>query len=583
MYKKNDEFKKIDTLDPSFISYLEQLYTSLTVQQKIIVWQILSSSICPSEDSFNMYVTGGAGCGKSFAIRVARLVLYLRLGNDSVAVCSPTGLAARNVEGQTLHKLFKLKFNESMSNAIANIMVEGPNTSYYSKLEVKLKVLIIDEISLLTGSDLDDLNRCLIELKRTNKPFGGLFVLLAGDHLQLPPIVDGSKKQDKDNFKKYFFEAEIFQSGFSVYYLKQNMRQGTQFGNFVDICNRARRGELTQDDCDYVNNQCGRNIPKEYMLAAKDAADATFRKEMETIDGARTLGIKITSNYLENRVGNGHNETRNNNLRTRIETFRMAEELRKSFDDATVDAEPLVITIEKLEEAEFNKLFSVRFERREGITTFEARDFDQHGSSLDNISADLKAATEIVTGLPSVLNLTKGKRVLVTYTGVSHWLVKNMLGVVENFDANYIQIRPIINGFPTSKAISISRKKLEFRSCYQESKHFKRIGNYRSVETLKCYSRMQFPIVANTIVNIFVIQGQTGRGFPILFVNERMHKKDGQGVLYVAMTRHADPRYFATLHKIVPADAVCDLQCKEFDNLLLQEINDFGFMIYKVP
>ena len=128
----------------------------------------------------NLFITGKAGTGKTTLLRQ----VTEEYKNECVVV-APTGVAAINAAGVTIHSLFSL-----------DIGVQEPDKPFDWKLPSskkailrKIKLLIIDEISMVRCDLMDAIDRRLRSVKKTKLPFGGVQVLMFGDMMQLPPVV----------------------------------------------------------------------------------------------------------------------------------------------------------------------------------------------------------------------------------------------------------------------------------------------------------------------------------------------------------------------------------------------------------
>ncbi|MBF0431719.1 MAG: AAA family ATPase [Fibrobacteria bacterium] len=179
-----------------------------------------------------IFVTGGAGTGKSTLISYLKKTLIMRM-----AVCAPTGVAALNVGGVTLHSLFLLP-----PHIIQLHDIHLPkNRSLYTKLDL----LIIDEVSMVRPDILDGINLFLQKARKNNKPFGGVNVLCIGDLYQLPPVVNN---HDFPILKQMGYETEFF---FSAHCLRDTelvpvvltriFRQRDE--NFTRLLNNIRVGK----------------------------------------------------------------------------------------------------------------------------------------------------------------------------------------------------------------------------------------------------------------------------------------------------------------------------------------------------
>ena len=147
-----------------------------------------------------VFVTGNAGTGKSTLISYLRNVLKKRL-----AVVAPTGVAALNARGVTIHSFFHLppRIHEDGDIKVAN------DPALYEKLEL----LIIDEVSMVRADLLDSVDLFLRRNRRDSSPFGGVQLLLVGDLFQLPPVVTDDARevlQSRGYDSPYFFSSFSF-------------------------------------------------------------------------------------------------------------------------------------------------------------------------------------------------------------------------------------------------------------------------------------------------------------------------------------------------------------------------------------
>jgi len=152
----------------------------------------------------SLFITGKAGTGKS------TLLNYFRSQTDKkVAVLAPTGVAAVNIKGQTIHSFFNFKPN------ITPQTVKHLKEKKQKRIYQKLDALIIDEISMVRADLLECVDKFLrLNGKNPAKPFGGLQMIFIGDLYQLPPVVTSQEKNIFSSYYQtpYFFSANVFKS-----------------------------------------------------------------------------------------------------------------------------------------------------------------------------------------------------------------------------------------------------------------------------------------------------------------------------------------------------------------------------------
>ena len=194
----------------------------------------------------NLFITGRAGTGKS------TLLSYFRgTVKKKVAVLAPTGVAALNVEGQTIHSFFKFK-----SDVTVESVKEQPlrSTNLYNKVEA----IIIDEVSMVRADLLDCVDTFLRRQRQSNLPFGGVQMIFIGDLYQLPPVVT---RQELGVFSHqlydspYFFSSKSFQNfKLELIELDKIYRQTDE--KFIETLNKVRVNTMTMNDFAYLNTRC---------------------------------------------------------------------------------------------------------------------------------------------------------------------------------------------------------------------------------------------------------------------------------------------------------------------------------------
>lgn len=193
-----------------------------------------------------IFVTGGAGTGKSTFIEWLNTSF-----SGQVLKSAPTGIAALNIGGKTVHSLFRLAPKFITEEDITIIPQK------FLKVYTQSKVVVIDEISMVTSNMLDAINLFLQKNMRNKKPFGGKTVVIVGDMFQLPPIVSNhtSDVYYKIYDTAYFFGAKVMQDiNFEFIELQKVRRQNDQ--TFIDVLSNIRVGKDIQASIDIINSRC---------------------------------------------------------------------------------------------------------------------------------------------------------------------------------------------------------------------------------------------------------------------------------------------------------------------------------------
>ena len=189
----------------------------------------------------NVFLTGSAGSGKTYTLN--QYIDYLRARRVPVAVTASTGIAATHMNGTTIHSWSGIGIKDELSDR------DLTNLSRKQFLADRLKdtaVLVIDEISMLHAKQLNLVSQVLKHIRKNDKAFGGIQVVVAGDFFQLPPI--GSKGES--NREKFAFMSEAWlDARFHICYLSEQHRQVSEAANggldLDDILNQIRRQEVT--------------------------------------------------------------------------------------------------------------------------------------------------------------------------------------------------------------------------------------------------------------------------------------------------------------------------------------------------
>jgi len=165
----------------------------------------------------NIFLTGAPGSGKTYLLN--QYIRYLYDYHVKVAVTASTGIAATHLQGVTIHSWSGMGIKDSLSAEDLEHILKKKLIKHHYK---NTKTLIIDEISMLHGYQLDMVDRIARHMLKPDEPFGGLQVILCGDFFQLPPVSTASSKEIR-----FAFEADAWSNGnFHVCYLQEQHRQG---------------------------------------------------------------------------------------------------------------------------------------------------------------------------------------------------------------------------------------------------------------------------------------------------------------------------------------------------------------------
>ncbi len=206
----------------------------------------------------NVFLTGKAGTGKSTFLRYICNNL-----NKKHVVLAPTGVAAVNVGGSTIHSFFQMPLRpvppDDVDYSINAIKKSGKLSRLKRKLISELDLIIIDEVSMVRPDMIDFIDRTLRAIRgKRGVPFGGAQLLLVGDIFQLEPVVTADTKAILANYYPdfFFFNAHAYQSANLVSIeLKKIYRQTDS--QFINMLDRIRMNEMTAEDLSSLNARVG--------------------------------------------------------------------------------------------------------------------------------------------------------------------------------------------------------------------------------------------------------------------------------------------------------------------------------------
>ncbi|MBI4706381.1 MAG: AAA family ATPase [Candidatus Omnitrophica bacterium] len=217
-----------------------------------------------------LFITGKAGTGKS------TLLKYFKANTGKkIIVLAPTGVAAINVGGQTIHSFFRLPPKFIQKDTIKRLRDRG--------LIENLDMVIIDEVSMVRSDLMDGIDHALrLNRGKMKAPFGGVQMVFFGDLFQLSPVVQNEAREilEERYSSPYFFSAKVFDD-FNIRPLELSTIYRQKDSSFMELLNRVRNKEHTKEDLKILNNRVQENT-------------AVFKKD-ETV-------ILTTTNSLANAI-----------------------------------------------------------------------------------------------------------------------------------------------------------------------------------------------------------------------------------------------------------------------------------------
>jgi len=229
----------------------------------------------------NVFITGRAGTGKSTLLN-----FFKQTGKRPAVVLAPTGVAAVNVSGQTIHSFFGFKPDITLAK-VSKLRVYPDKQNFYRQL----KTIIIDEISMVRADLLDCVDKFLrLHGPIKHLPFGGVQMIFIGDLYQLSPVVTSREKDlfsGRPYVTPYFFSANVFsQSDFTMEFIELEKVYRQKDEQFLRLLNSVRNKTATRGDLAWLNERCQPDFQPATndfyitLTATNDQADSINEQEL---------------------------------------------------------------------------------------------------------------------------------------------------------------------------------------------------------------------------------------------------------------------------------------------------------------
>lgn len=245
----------------------------------------------------SVFLTGKAGTGKTTILKE-----IIKTTHKNTVVVAPTGIAALNAGGVTIHSMFQLPFGGFIPDNSAPQFFE--NSKFESRATLRrhfrmsslkkavirnMDLLIIDEVSMLRSDLLDAIDFMMQSVRKKSQPFGGVQVLFIGDLLQLPPVIRDDEWRTLRNYYrgKFFFNAHVIEQNPPLYIeLSKIFRQTDD--QFISVLNSLRNNKMTQSDIQILNQHVQPNFDlkanKGYITLTTHNAKADSINSQSLID-----------------------------------------------------------------------------------------------------------------------------------------------------------------------------------------------------------------------------------------------------------------------------------------------------------
>ncbi|MGY0426436.1 MAG: ATP-dependent DNA helicase, partial [Polaribacter sp.] len=250
----------------------------------------------------NLFITGKAGTGKTTFLHQIKNESLKRL-----VIVAPTGVAAINAKGVTIHSFFQMPFGPILPNQIQNNQQQRRFSKAKIDIIKSLDLVIIDEISMVRADLLDAIDQVMRRYKNRNKVFGGAQVLMIGDLQQLAPVVKPNEWSLLQQYYNtvYFFSSKAFQEANVVSIeLKHIYRQKNE--KFITILNEIRNDTLSEKSAKILNEHYNPSFSPDkeegYITLT------THNRRADLINNSKLNKLKNKSNFFDAEVSGKFNE-----------------------------------------------------------------------------------------------------------------------------------------------------------------------------------------------------------------------------------------------------------------------------------
>ena len=246
----------------------------------------------------SLFLTGKAGTGKTTFLKC-----LMTETEKKMVVLAPTGVAAINAGGQTIHSFFKLSFGPLLVDDRQYAPDKIKENFRYNKKKItlieELEILVIDEVSMVRADVLDILDVILKTYRNSSEPFGGVQMVLIGDVFQLPPVVKGDEWALLQNYYRspFFFSARSFHELLpDRVELQKIYRQKDD--DFIELLNAVRANELSSEALNRLNEQA--NIQP--IDGARYITLATHNTAVESINRQKINALSGESSFYSAQI-----------------------------------------------------------------------------------------------------------------------------------------------------------------------------------------------------------------------------------------------------------------------------------------
>jgi len=225
----------------------------------------------------NVFLTGSAGTGKTYLLN--KYIAYLRNRKITPVILAPTGIAASHIGGMTIHSFFGLGVREEVDDGFVSFLVRQ---KFLQNRLKRLKVLVIDEVSMISPELFRTIDKILRKFKGSRKPFGGVQLVLSGDFFQLPPISKSLREE------KFIWQTTLWGAAdLKICYLDKKFRH--EDSSLVKILDEIRSGGVSEDSMETFRSCYKKDFSQNFEITRlythNADVDRINEEELDRIEG----------------------------------------------------------------------------------------------------------------------------------------------------------------------------------------------------------------------------------------------------------------------------------------------------------
>ena len=240
----------------------------------------------------NVFITGSAGTGKTHLLKL--YARYLRERRVYPTIVAPTGIAASHLGGQTIHSFFALGIRESIDEGYVEFLMDK---KYLKSRFSKLRVLIIDEVSMVSPELFSSMDLMLRGFKGTDIPFVGVQVVISGDFFQLPPVSKTPKE------KRFAWQSPVWRAlDLQTCYLQEKFRQDDN--RLIQVLDDIRSGEISPSSQMLLASRQEKELASHFrptrLYTHNIDVDRINLEELERLEGEEKLFVYESKGSTKN-------------------------------------------------------------------------------------------------------------------------------------------------------------------------------------------------------------------------------------------------------------------------------------------